>query len=446
MTRRIVHLGVGNFHRAHQAWYTARANAAMGSDWRITGVSLRRPDIRDALRPQAFRYTLEIEDEAGTAYESVDVIETVIVATEAPEAVVAAIADAQTFVVTLTVTEKGYSLHPSDRKLNFDDAGIAADLAGGPPRTTIGMLAAGLAARRAAGNDGLTVLCCDNLPENGHVLAAAVTAFAGRTDAGLAAWIGDNVAFPCSMVDRIVPATTDELRDRVEHATGSRDAWPVATERFTQWVIEDRFAGPRPAWEAVGAELVDDVSPYEVRKLRMLNGAHSTLAYGGLLAGLTYVHEAVADADLARLARAVMAEAAATLPDGVRATADDYADLLMRRFANPGLAHALIQIAMDGSQKLPIRLVAPLSERLAAGLPSPAMERALACWIGFVIRTAREGGALNDPLGAVLVAAATGVPPAEAAGRLLAMEQIFAGFAADQAEAAARIIERAATL
>ncbi|VAW12289.1 D-mannonate oxidoreductase [hydrothermal vent metagenome] len=436
---RIVHLGLGNFTRAHQAWYTSHANAAAGETWRIVGVSLRRPDVRNALHPQGFAYTLEIEDEAGTDYERLEVIEDILVAAEAPGKVVAAIADAATAIVSLTVTEKGYSLKSSDWQLDLDDPGIVADLAGDPPRTTIGYLAAGLAARRNAGHGPVTVMSCDNLPGNGEVLRAAMLEFTRIKTPELAGWIEAEVAFPCAMVDRIVPATTDALRARVKAATGWHDAWPVATERFSQWVIEDRFSGPRPRWEDAGAEIVNDVQPYEVRKLRLLNGAHSTLAYAGLLAGMTYVHEAVADEGLGALGRAVMAEAAETLPDSVRGTADDYAATLMRRFNNPGLAHSLIQIAMDGSQKLPVRILPSLVERLAAGRASPALESAIAAWVAFVVRTAREGGTLNDPLNDELIAAGK-AEAGRAAKSLLAMAGIFGNFATDFPDAAKRIV------
>ena len=440
---RIVHLGVGNFHRAHQAWYTAHANSATGEAWPIVGVSLRRPDVRNALKPQGFAYTLEIEDEAGTEYERLEVIEDILVGPEVPHRVVAAIADPATCIVTLTVSEKGYTLNASDRRLDRSDPGIAAELAGAPPRTTIGFLAAGLAARRGAGHGPLTVMSCDNLPGNGDVLGAALLDFARIKDPGLAGWIEAEIAFPCTMVDRIVPATTDALRARVKAATSMDDAWPVATERFSQWVIEDRFAGPRPRWEEAGAEIVDDVQPYEIRKLRLLNGAHSTLAYAGLLAGKTYVHETMADEALRALGRAVMAEAAETLPGSVADTAQDYAATLMRRFNNPGLAHSLIQIAMDGSQKLPVRILPSLTERLGAGAASPALESAVAAWLAFVMRTAREGGTLNDPLNAELIAAG-GAEADVAAKSLLAMTGIFGGFAEDFPDAAQRITARAA--
>nr|WP_255599903.1 mannitol dehydrogenase family protein [Afifella sp. IM 167] len=391
-------MGVGNFHRAHQAFYTQKANAAAGEAWRITGVSLRRPDTRDALAPQGFRYTVEINAPDETRYETISVLDDILVASEDPSSVVAAIADPRTALVTLTVTEKGYHLRPSDRRLDLDDPKIAADMTAEVPTTTIGILAEGLARRMAEGAGPLTVLSCDNLPENGAVLEAAILAFAGERRAGLGQWIATHAAFPSSMVDRIVPATSEELKARVRQATGQNDAWPVATEDFSEWVIEDRFAGPRPLWEMAGARLVPDVRPYEMRKLRMLNGAHSALAYAGTLAGKTFVHEAIADEDLAGLARAVMTESGETLPEEVRVASGEYAEALIKRFSNGALNHRLRQIAMDGSQKLPARLVAPLNERVGKGLESPGLERAIASWIAFLGRDFRDGEPVDDPL------------------------------------------------
>jgi len=444
---RIVHLGVGNFHRAHQAWYTQKANEAAGESWRITGVSLRRPDTRDALAPQGFRYTLEINAPEGTTYETISVLDDILVASEDPGAVVAAIADPATALVTLTVTEKGYHLRPSDRRLDLSDAKIAADLKSGMPATTIGILAAGLARRMREGAGPITVLSCDNLPENGVVLKEAVLAFAGKRRTGLAEWIEANAAFPSSMVDRIVPATTDALKARVRQTTGQDDAWPVATESFSEWVIEEDFAGPRPAWEKAGARLVADVRPYEMRKLRMLNGAHSALAYAGILAGRKFVHEAIADADLAALAKAVMAENTETLPEEVRISSDDYAEALRKRFSNAALDHRLGQIAMDGSQKLPARLVGPLRERLGEGRASPALERAVASWIAFLGRSFRDGGSLDDPLGGKLHANWSEAADLAGFARAVLKEpSVFGDLAEARPEVSERLAEQAEEL
>jgi fructuronate reductase len=441
---RIVHLGVGNFHRAHQAWYTQIANEASGEDWRIVGVSLRRPDMRDALAPQGFNYTLEIDDGRGPEYQTITVIDDILVAPEDGRAVLEAIADPRTAIVTLTVTEKGYYLRPSDRSLDTDHPAIRFDFDAERPTTTIGILAAGLSLRLQRRMSPLTVLCCDNLPDNGPVLRRAVEGFAQRRDPVLAMALDSAASFPGTMVDRIVPATTDEVRRRVEAATGRPDAWPVATERFSQWVIEDRFAGPRPAWERAVAEFVAEVRPYELRKLRMLNGAHSTLAYAGVLAGKTFVHDAIADPELLRLARGVMTEAAATLPDDVRASAQDYADALTERFGNAGLQHRLRQIAMDGSQKIPVRLLAPLRERLAKTMPSPTLEAAIAAWLAFVLHETAAGTPLDDPCAADLASICRSADDRNVALRaLLDYEPVFGSLRSEFPEACVRIEQKA---
>ncbi|MEX2518663.1 MAG: mannitol dehydrogenase family protein [Paracoccaceae bacterium] len=400
--KRIIHLGVGNFFRAHQAWYTHAA----GGGWRITGVSLRRPDIRDALRPQGFAYTLAIRGAGEARMEEISVIDGILVAPEDPEAVIAALADPAVQVVTLTVTEKGYDLG-ADGALRLDAPGIAADLSaiseGRAPRSTIGLLAAGLA-RRAAGCGPITVLCCDNLPENGVRLGAAVRAYANAAGMEIGTYLSDHVAFPSSMVDRITPATDDALRAETA-ASGLPAAAPVATEAFTEWVIEDRFKAARPPWDKAGAVFTDDVRPYELRKLRMLNGAHSCLAYAGVLAGFDFVHQAVGDPALAALAAALMEEAAETLPAPVRADAPNYARALMARFANPAINHRLRQIAMDGSLKLPIRLLPTRAARAEMGLPSPAIDAALTAWLGFLEAEFEAGRAVDDPAADALRAA-----------------------------------------
>lgn len=446
--QRIVHLGVGNFHRAHQAWYTQRANELTGTNWRITGVSLRRPDMRDALKAQDFGYTLEIRDGVTTDYQRMDVIDDILVAREDPQAVIDAIADQATRIVSLTVTEKGYCLDPVSHALNRADLLIAAELNGAAPTSTIGLIVAGLAKRFTEDAAPITILSCDNLPDNGKVLRALIADYAASCSScpdGLAAWIAANVRFPCSMVDRIVPSTTDDLRDRVRAATGEVDAWPVSTEGFSQWVLEDNFAGPtraasRPFWDRVGVELTDDVRPFELRKLRMLNGAHSALAYAGIAAGKRYVHEAIADPDLEGFARALMMEAGETLPGSIQDSVAGYADALIARFANAALNHELRQIAMDGSLKIPVRILATLNERLARGLASPALERSLRAWMDFVITETAAGRPLDDPKADELAALCRSAGSDTAArAALLSKTAIFADFTHSHPEATTRL-------
>ena len=441
----LVHLGVGNFHRAHQAWYTQLANALATSSvaardddsaaardadgaptaataaeaasaapatsgstpdeepWRIVGVSLRSPAVRDALAPQDYAYALSIGDASGAALHRVDVVDEILVAPESPGRVIDAIADPAVPLVTLTVTEKGYHLDGEGR-LRVAEGPVAIDLerlaAGTAPTTTIGLLVAALA-RRAASGAPVTLLSCDNLSGNGEKLARALVDCARAASLDLGGFLEHAVACPSCMVDRITPATDEALRARVA-ATDLPPAAPVATEAFSEWVIEDRFVAARPAWERAGAVFVDDVAPFELRKLRMLNGAHSYLAYAGTLAGHEFVHQAIADAELRAAAAAVMDEAAKTLPGNVARYADDYRAALLERFANPGLAHRLRQIAMDGSEKLPIRILPTIAARAEAGLESPACERALVAWRDFVVAERAAGRDLDDPAAARL--------------------------------------------
>jgi len=406
MMPRIVHFGIGNFHRAHLAWYTW-----MAGGWAITGVSLRSAGMRDLLAPQGFGYTLVIKDAGGTAQHWIDCIDNVLVGPENGAQIIAAIAAPDTHVVSFTITEKGYHLG-ANGQLDLSHPGVTADLAGGE-QTVYGFLAKGLTARRDAGAGPVTLVSCDNLSNNGATLHRALTAFCTHAAPDLLPWIAANVSCPGTMVDRITPHTTDALIAEVA-ATGRTDAAPVATEAFTDWVIENRFAGPYPDWQSAGARFVDDVAPYELRKLRLLNGAHSYLAYAGTLAGFEYVHEAIADPALLAGARAIMAEAAQTLPDTVQADAPAYADALIARFANPALHHKLRQIAMDGTQKLPQRLAATWADRQAAGLPAPGVAAGIGAWVAFVRSETKGGRTLDDPRAADLIKAAQSDTPVAA--------------------------------
>ncbi len=386
---RMLHLGVGNFFRAHQAWYTQIAGG-----WRITGVSLRRPDMRDALRDQDWSYGLKISDAAACTYMEIDLLDEILVAPEDPARVIAAIADPQIELITLTITEKGYLLG-GDGALDLDAPQIRADLAGQTPVTAIGFLARGLAARAESGA-ALSIMSCDNLEGNGAKLGAAIRDFAGLAGLRIAGFLDDHVTFPSSMVDRITPALGDGLEAEMA-AQGLPHRAPVATEAFSEWIIEDRFAGARPHWEGAGAVLTCDVGPFELRKLRMLNGAHSALAYSGINAGLRYVHEAIADPVAGSLALAVMEEAAEILPQSIRNSATEYRAGLLDRFANPALAHQLRQIAMDGSLKLPIRILSTLQDRSARGLESPACHAVIAAYEAFLRGEIASGRPIEDP-------------------------------------------------
>lgn len=394
---RILHLGIGNFHRAHQAWYTQLANAHDDNAWKITAVSLRRPDVRDTLAPQEFDYTLVINGTTGTEYLRIDVHDDILVGPENPQAVVDLIADPETKIVSLTVTEKGYYVDTRSGKFQIEDAVIAKEISEGQPSTAIGYLAYGLKARQQAHGKPLTIMSCDNLSANGETLQGAVGAFQKAAGLDLADYMQSSIAFPSAMVDRITPATTDDLRAEVQQATGWTDRSPVSTETFSEWTIEDNFAAERPSWEKVGVQIVADVAPYELRKLRLLNGPHSLLAYAGLFYGHRYVHEAIADPKLKGLAIGLMKEAAETLPEDIQGTTQDYSNELIERFANPALKHELIQIAMDGSQKLPVRLLSTVKDRLIANKRSPNALDGVAYWLIFVLSRSEAGNAINDP-------------------------------------------------
>ncbi len=368
----IVHFGIGAFHRAHMAVYTDDVLAAEGGDWRILGVSLRSGSVRDQMSPQGGLYSLVERSAQASKVRIIGAVADVLVASEERERVVNALACAGTHIVSFTITEKGYCRAP-DGSLDF----ALAD-----SRSAYSYLAEAFARRRDSGLSGLTLLSCDNLAANGAQLHRLMAQYLEATAPDVRAWFDENCACPSTMIDRIVPATTQTDRAEVEALLGVQDAAAVVTEPFTQWVIEDKFAGPRPAWEKHGAQITSNVSAFETAKLRMLNGAHSALAYLGLQRGHEFVHEAVADAELVALINRLMRDEAA--PSLVPADGQDlsqYADALITRFKNPALNHKLIQIAMDGSQKIPQRWLETLAYHQQAGRQCPAILEALAAWI-----------------------------------------------------------------
>ena len=445
----IVHLGLGAFFRAHGAIYVEQAMAASGGDWGIIGVSLQSPGTRDRLAPQGWAYTaLQLGPEGETA-QVVTVLRDVLVAPENPQAVLDAMTAPAVRIVSLTVTEKGYCHEPSTGRLNADHPDIRHDLDNPLPRSAPGFLVRALQARRAAGIPPFTVLCCDNLPENGHVVRGVVLDLARLIDPDLAAWIEAQGAFPSTMVDRIVPATTPADLDRVETLTGRRDEAPVMHEPFRQWVVEDRFCNGRPDLGAVGVQLVDDVTPFEHMKLRMLNGTHSSLAYLGYLAGHQTIADTMADPVMAqfvdRLWRSEIIPAL-TPPPGTDLVA--YADALAARYANPAIRHRTWQIAMDGSQKLPQRILGTIAEGRAAGRPVPGLTLAVAAWMRYASGRDEAGGTIEvkDPL-APQMAALWRDDPAATVDGFLALSQVFpavlrddAGFRAELTDALTRLM------
>ncbi len=429
VTPGIVHLGIGAFHRAHMAAYVDDL-LARDPRWGIVGASLRRPDTREALAPQDFLYTLAIRDASGTTTRTIGAVLDILDANTQRAELIALMADPRIRIVSLTVTEKGYCRDPATGALDASHPDIVHDLAHPEaPVSAPGLIVRAIELRRDAGIAPFTVLSCDNLPANGTTTRRIVAGFAALRSAELAAHVEADIAFPSTMVDRIVPATTDADRAAVREATGLDDAWPIVTEPFTQWVIEDSFASGRPAFELAGAQMVDDVEPFELMKLRMLNGSHSTLAYLGYLAGYGFVSEAIADPAMHRLIHGLMTEEVMpTLP----MAKDDlarYRDRLLERFANPALHHRTWQIAMDGSQKLPQRLLGPIRDNIAAGRPYRRQALGVAAWMRYVTGRDETGTPIEvkDPLAPRLRALADAAGPnAEAlAAALLEVTEIF---------------------
>lgn len=419
----VVHFGPGAFHRAHQAAYFD-ALAARDPRWGICGVSLHSAGVRDALKPQDGLYTLAILDET-ISYRVIGAMREVLVGPEDIEAVFARLMTAS--LVTSTVTEKGYCLAP-DFSLDLQHPDIVHDLANPKtPKSFIGYVAEGLRRRRTAGLKPFVLIPCDNLPKNGERLKAAVTVFAGQADTELARWIWDELQSPSTMVDSITPATDDDLRQRVSEAAGLEDAWPIQREAFTQWVIEKHVHEGGPDWQSVGVTLTDNVPAYERAKLRLLNGPHSTLAYMGLHRGYESVSEAMRDAELADIVRKLMIEDVVPLleaPEGLDLVA--YSEDILKRFRNPAIVHKLSQIAWDGSQKLPIRILSPVSEALDRGQDIRRLCLPLAAWMRFIRNKAITGDALTDPLAAELIAVGkTCQGDLSDVGRFLALRSVF---------------------
>ncbi|MDF3904257.1 mannitol dehydrogenase family protein [Paracoccus sp. AS002] len=394
----ILHLGLGAFHRAHQAVHTDDALAAEGGDWRILGANLRSHEIPDALNGQDGLFTVLERSESDRAR---------VIGAHGPAiggdaaAILRAACDPAIRILSLTVSEKAYGIDRAAMDADPAHPAVAADLAQPQaPQGVLGIILAALAARREAGAAPFAVLSCDNLPDNGALLRAGVLGLARRRDPDLAGWIADHVAFPATMVDRITPATTARTLADAQALTGHRDLAAVETEPFSQWVIEDHFPHGRPAWEAGGALFVQNVRPYEAMKLRMLNGSHSLIAYAGQMLELPHVRDAMADPPLAALVRRHMQAAGATLPQGAGLDPAAYAAALLARFANPAIAHQTRQIAMDGTEKLPQRWFAPAAELLRAGGDARPFAFATAVWLAWL---AGQEQAPDDPRGAALL-------------------------------------------
>lgn len=432
----IVHFGPGAFHRGHQACYF---DSLLATDprWAICGAELMANGLMENARAQDLLYIVA-ELDAQVHYRVVGSHTEYLKAHGEADKIFARLLDPRVKLVTSTVTEKGYYLDGKG-ELDLTNPAIAADLKHPTsPGTLIGWITEGLARRKAAGMVPFVPVSCDNMVMNGHKLHGAVLKFAAaRGDKDLTAWITDNVRFPSTMVDSITPAATAELMDRIEHETGLRCEAPVQREAFLQWVVEDALGDGAPDLASVGVLMVKDVAAYEFAKLRLLNGAHSTLAYAGLMRGRDSVGEAMADLKLSHTVERMMREdIVPTLHPAPGLDFSAYIGELLDRFRNPALTHKLIQIASDGSQKLPYRIVGSLTDALKAGRPIRRFTISLGAWMRFVARQAKAGIALQDPLNDKLTeigkrctgAAAADVP------RFLALREVFAADLAENSQ------------
>ncbi|WP_448952046.1 mannitol dehydrogenase family protein [Labrys neptuniae] len=395
----ILHLGTGAFHRAHQAVAIDDCLARGETQWAILGSSLRGRETRDALAPQDGLYTLALRDGEREDLRVIGSVLDVLVAPEDPAALLARLADPAIRIVTLTITEKGYAVDLGSGGLRQDHPDVIHDIANPQaPRSALGFLLEAIARRRREGVRPFTLLSCDNLPRNGRTLKRVLSEFAALRDKDLAAYVAGEIPCPSSMVDRIVPSTTQADRDAISASLGLEDAWPVMGEPFSQWVIEDHFAAGRPRLEESGVEFTDDVEPFEHMKLRLLNGTHSTIAAVGRLAGYEFVAQAIADPAIRGLIERYWHCVIPTLAmPADRAFA--YTRQLLARYENTSLHHRTAQIASDASQKLPQRILSPLRDCLAQGLPCAPLVFAVAAWIRSCGGSDDQGRplALNDP-------------------------------------------------
>jgi mannitol 2-dehydrogenase len=380
-----VHIGVGAFHRAHQAAYLDDLlSLGLAEGWGLCGVGLMPGDVAlaDALGDQGWLYTL-VQKHGDGRWEPrvIGSMVEFLHAPSDPEAVLDRLTDPATRIVSLTITEGGYKVDLATHRFDLEDPRVAADLADpGRPGTVFGFVVEALRRRRASGVPAFTVQSCDNLPGNGDVAKVAFTSYARAVDPELGDWVEQHVAFPNAMVDRITPATTDDDRRELAERFGIEDAWPVTCEPFTQWVIEDHFPSGRPEWEKVGVQLVEDVVPYELMKLRLLNCGHQAIAYAGYLAGHRLVHDAMTDPDVERFVRAYWAEALLTIGELEGIDVPAYVEVLVERFSNPAIRDTLARLAADASDRIPQWMVPVAEANLAAGRPVAATAAVIASW------------------------------------------------------------------
>lgn len=412
----IVHVGVGGFHRAHLAVYVDSLLEHFAvKDWSICGVDLQpfAAPMRDALKSQDNLYTIM---ECATEGDSARVIGSItdyLFAPDNSEAVIAKMAHPDTHIVSMTVTESGYYVNENTHELMVDHPDVAADLAGAqPPRTVFGYLYAALERRYAAGLRPFTVMSCDNMQKNGDISRNMLLAFARHQNPEIAQWIEKNGAFPNSMVDRITPRTTDAAKESLAKNFGVKDSWPVVTEVFNQWVLEDKFVDGRPPFEKAGVQVVpsvEKVEEYELIKLRLLNASHSAMGYAGYLAGFTYIHEVIANPVFRKyIFNMMQEEVKPLLPQIPGVSVDDYCNTLLNRFSNPTLKDELPRICLGGSGKIPQFIMPSIAEQIQAGGPLRRLTLCAAAWFRYLNGIDEQGKTfkLDDPMAEELQAKA----------------------------------------
>ncbi len=405
VTQSIVHIGVGGFHRAHQAVYLDDLLQEPGhAGWGICGIGLLKQDdrMRDALLPQDCLYTIVECGAAGARARVIGSLLNFIYAPDDPQAAIEKMASPECKIVSLTITEGGYYVNQGTGEFDDSHPDIARDLAHPhEPACSFGYLAEALDRRRKRGLLPFTIMSCDNLQHNGDVARKMFLEFAERRDPALGRWLAESCSFPNSMVDRITPVTMDAHRTMVRERFGIDDFWPVVTEPFRQWVIEDRFPNGRPAWERVGAQMTSDVLPYEKIKIRLLNGSHQAICHVGRLLGYQYVHDAMADVHIKKLVLALMDfEVTPLLQPAAGIDLEEYKRTLVDRFANPAIRDQLSRIGMEGSARMPKFVLPSIVEQLARGGPVKMLSFTVACWFRCLSGTDDRGNPipLVDPM------------------------------------------------
>ena len=430
----IVHLGPGAFFRGHQAWYTHKAMALAGGNWGISCVSMHSQGVQKALQPQNGLYTLAVLDEQ-TEFELIGAVQEVLVSHQDYDQVLLRLTNPKTRFVTMTITEKGYCLD-NEGKLDLAHSDIKADLQAAKKVSAIGLLVEALSIRKNEGIAPFTAMSCDNLTDNGKKLRAALITYAKQFDESLASWLEEQLICPCSMVDSITPATNDELRAQVSNELGIEDNWPIKRESFVQWVIEDILPSDKPAWEQAGATFTSDVRGFENAKLRLLNCPHSTMAYLGVLAGIETVYDAMQNEKLVDFIQAMVdQEVIPSFTAPKELNAQQYMQDILQRFRNPAICHLLAQIAWDGSQKLPMRILPIIEQNLKNDLAIDKLACAIVAWCLFIRKRYSSGEELVDPLAdkMLAIAAKCNNEPAHDIQLFLQLTEVFGTWLPQQA-------------